>query len=100
MGVKTASGLQDKADRQKYWKELDIEEKIERMREVMKSNMYFQEANTERINKISNHFYKHQHDSKGDMMAPLKEYGDDSYSLSNKIGGKIGLGINNDEIYF
>lgn len=78
----------DQCSREKYWKELTVGEKVERMREVIKAISNDMQATKRILYKMEKH--SHQ-DNK--LVIPFKD---------DRCGGTIGhrLGQKPDEVYF
>jgi hypothetical protein len=86
--------------REKYWSELTSDERVERLRQVIKSLQYRHDYTNEDMIKMQNHFYKHQHDAKGALIAPLTQY---DGGLGGSLMGQVGVptkGGNPNEVYF
>ncbi len=94
----TTNGKYKPASREKYWAELDTEGKIERTRQMVKSFEYTLSNFIERLNKLENHFYSHQHGSEGKLIKELKQYDNQLPSISG-LSVK-GLNQNPNEVYF
>lgn len=84
--------------REKYWSELTETERVERLRQVIKTMQYTIEYVQSENIKLRNHFYKHFHNADGKLMGPINEY--DGSTLSNSCGlARIGGSSNPDETY-
>lgn len=93
------------SDREKYWKELSIEEKIERLRTVVKSNaeiIHFLEKLEHRINQIESSFTGHAH-LNNHIVVDLRYAELDAYrtELSRfQRDSMVSKPANPDEVYF
>lgn len=85
----------DMAQREKYWKELSIEEKIERLREVVKQRDYkIQELESE-VLRLKADFPEHAHQD-GKVMTPVSPR---QFNLG-QVGMAIGARLRKEEEYF
>lgn len=87
--------------REKYWKELSIEEKIERMRVVVKEEMRSSTHLDELLNQVMFEFEKHEHHD-GKILLPMRTANNDFMRTDYSPGRKrhIGKPVNPDEVYF
>ena len=91
----------DRPDREKYWKELSIEEKIERMRVVVKDLMHDHGRLNDLTTQVMLEFEKHEH-HEGKILLPMRTVNNDLLSRSYSPTAKryIGNPKNPDETYF
>jgi len=102
---KVSSGLNENiCCREQYWSELKLEEKIERMRGVVKSQ-------EERLGSLQENFYrlrtfieKHSHDNNGKLLMridgnELRQYSE-VFLSPRGLGGLTGKPENKEEVYF
>lgn len=83
-------GLQ--AQREKYWGELSIEEKIERMRGVIKSQGSVMQA----LYQLERNFSQHQHSASGQIMLPFDRY----ISGGVNVGEAKNISSDPNQVYF
>lgn len=86
--------LSKMASREKYWSELTADEKIERMRQILKRATSEGNLNHRRLETLEDVFWGHSHDSEGNPVARVR--------IPNRGHGEIGRDKpgNPDEIYF
>ena len=88
-------------NREKFWKELSIEEKIERMRVVVKDLMHDHGRLNDLVTQVMFEFEKHEHHD-GEIMLPMRTVNNDLLSRSYSPTAKryIGRLEKPDECYF
>ena len=87
--------------REKFWKELSIEEKIERMRQQIKMTQYQETDTRETVMRLSENFNGHTH-ADGKICVNLNvAYAHPMQEVSRGYrGGMLGKSENPDEVYF
>ncbi len=88
--------------RSPYWGELQIEEKIERMRELVKSLVSTSDSLRRELAETRSFIWDHAHEENGDVIVKIKK--GEAYKLREVGNFKDMLGGNaktpNDEVYF
>ena len=82
--------------REKYWKELSTEEKIERMRQILKIAQRTSESIDTKVDKLNGEFDIHQHHD-GKIMLPRQN---DSFRRIGAHDRIVTNPTNPDEVYF
>lgn len=62
------------AKREKYWSELCLEEKVERLRRVLQEANSLSQAAFRRANELGDQFETHDHNQLGHVMTPVRNY--------------------------
>ena len=83
--------------REKYWKELSIEEKIERMRQQVKLTQYQETDTRETVMRLAENFSRHEHGERGITVALDVAA---SRPMMEIKGRRTGRPVNPDEVYF
>ena len=85
----------NQVSREKYWKELSIEEKIERMRQQVKHTQYQQDDTRETVMRLNENFSRHKHvDGEISVSLDAAHGRPEQYSPGRRIA------VNPDEVYF
>jgi hypothetical protein len=84
--------------REKYWSELTVEEKVERLRQMLKGLADSTSRDHEKLYFLSDLFDIHEHNQRGETAVPSKKiYAGHQYPIGGKIQAKGG---NPDDVYF
>jgi len=82
---------------EKSWSELTDSEKIERMREIVKSLANYTIPRIQRQTiKLERDFYNHSHNEKGEIVTKVERYD----SENSELGGILARNSNPGEVYF
>ena len=80
--------------REKGWDELKVDEKMERMREIVKQNNIGANRQLLDLSKVVSKFENHSHKDNGDIVIPFQDKG---FGLGM---GEVSSGMKPEKIYF
>lgn len=81
----------------KMWKDLTADEKIERMREIVKHYEYLLSEASRKVNQLRTEFVNHNH-LDGKVVKPISEYNNETLGASKSMANP--QDIENGNIYF
>lgn len=74
--------------RERYWDELEIEEKLERTRALVKSLTSMLDRQNREIYELKSFIWEHSHDASGEAVVKITKK--ERYRLENTPGGQLG----------